>query len=358
MLQVAGRATQLKHKALLMSPKPPTDQFAKPGFIDESNLLPGDAFDRMCQDPELIHTRKQLMMGAVVVCVVSLAAAAMQMKGLLLPGAESETSQAAKSGSVTPMRTASLAPVPLIHQPQVTAESLKRINFRPARVEEGQGAEKDVMKEVLEKFLAASSVDEKLVLVHDSLGVESAMRSYYQSHQTGALSYSHIERHPGNDGHFTEFRVVMRDGTKKFAAVVSTPEGPRVDWASFVALGDLEWEQMRQSRPVRPVLMRVLAAKGNQFSGAFSNAAKLRCIRLVPAADPSAVPIFGYVPLESEFGRQLGGWLDSGNKAPLPLTVKICYPQETLTHDQAWISEVVVPGWVTTTTARPSNEGQ
>jgi len=357
MLQVAGRANQLKHKALLMSPKPPTDQFAKPEFIDESTLLPGDAFDRMCQDPELIRTRKQFMMGAVVVCMASLLAAVVQLKGLLVPGAQPEITKAAIAETTPLLQPDSLAPVPLVHSPQIKAEALKNITFRPANAEEGQGTEKDVMQTTLELFLAAPTVDEKLMLVNDSAGVESAMRSYYQNHQAGALAYSHIERHPGNDVDYTEFRVVMRDGTKRFAAVVSTPEGPRVDWASFVAHGDLEWEQMRKLRPARPVLMRVLAARGNQYSGAFSNTTKLRCIRLVPAADPSAAPVFGYVPLDSEIGRQLGGWLGAGDNAQLPLTLKICYPQEVMTHDQAWISELVATGWVTTP-PKSTSEGE
>jgi|JI6StandDraft_1071083.scaffolds.fasta_scaffold04211_6 hypothetical protein len=350
MLQVAGRANQVKHKALLMSAKPPTDQFAKPEFIDESTLLPGDAFERMCLDPELMHTRKQLKMGAVAVCVLSLVAAGVQFRQFL-PWPKPDASETAI------VKPASLASVPLIPQPRMTAEALKRINFRPARHEEGQGAVSDAMQAVLEKFLNAASVDEKIAFVHDSVRLAPAMRSYYQRHQTGALAHSHIERYPGSGGYFTEFRVVLRDGTKKFAAVVSTPEGPRVDWASFVALGDLEWEQMRQVRPVSPVLMRVLAAKGNQFTGVFSNAEKLRCIRLVSAADPSATPVYGYVPLESELGRQFGEWLNSSNADALPLTVKVCYPQEVTAHDQVWISEVVAPSWVTAN-VKSSNEGQ
>ena len=75
MLQVAGRSSGFKHKALLMSPTPPTDTMNRPEHIDEASLFPGDAFERMCLDPELIRTRTQFMAGAGAVIALILAAA-------------------------------------------------------------------------------------------------------------------------------------------------------------------------------------------------------------------------------------------------------------------------------------------
>ena len=147
--------------------------------------------------------------------------------------------------------------------------------------------------------------------------------------------------------------MVLNDGTQKFAAVLPTPNGPRVDWASFVALGDLDWEQMREVRPLRPVLMRVQAQRASHYTGPFRDQAKLLSVRLVSAADADAAPVFGYVPLDTDLGKQLGEWLGADAAAWVPLTVKVCYPEGTISPDQVWITEVVVPGWVTVAANTP-----
>lgn len=357
MLQVAGRTSRLKHKALLMAPTPPTDNcLPKPDLSDGSPMVPGDAFERMCLDPELIRTRKQFMAGVACVCVCVVVAGVQHFRQPA-PRPPEPVTPAVVASSTTPAPVRSGMPSPLVGGAGMSSGLPSRISFRPASRED-RGRAEDEPLSVLEQFLRAATVDEKLVLVHDPIQVEPAMRAYYQTHQVGALSYNHIERQVISGGSFSEFRVVMRDGTKKFAAVVTTPEGPRVDWASFVALGDLEWDQMRQKRPTKPVLMRVLASAAQHFTGPFSDSVRLSCVRFVPAANPSATPVYGYIPAESDLGRQIFSWLASGGTEPVPLTVKLCYPEGAGGHDQAWISEVVVPGWVTVASNSPRNEGE
>lgn len=361
MLQVAGRTSKLKHKALLMAPTPPTDSIPKPAVLDEASSFPGEAFERMCMDPELIRTRKQFLIGVAAVCVIVIGVA---VRGFM-PSAPRpmvvQSAAPAPAAAVEPVSEARVVstavPLPLGTSLAQGLETPKRISFRSAGEVEVK-PETDPMEVALESFLQAATVEAKLAQVHDPARVEAAMRAYYQKHQVGPLSYSHVERFPQKlQGGFTEFRVVLRDGTRKFAAVVQTPEGARVDWASFVALGDLEWEQMREIRPEKPVLMRVLASRGDRFSGSFSDSQALSCVHLVPAANPSAGAVFGYVPKESDLGRQIAVWLASAGSDPIPLTVKIAYPQDAISHDQAWISEVVVPGWVTLAANTASHEG-
>lgn len=356
MLQVAGRTSRLKHKALLMAPTPPTDNYLpKPDLSDGAPMMPGDAFERMCLDPELVRTRKQFMAGVACVCACIVIAGVLHFRQPAPRPVAPAVVVTEPSATPAPVRTG--MPSPLVGGAGAPAGQPNRISFRPAKPED-KGPSADEPQSVLEQFLNAATVDEKLVLVNDSVQVEPAMRAYYQTHQVGAMSYKHIERQVISGGSFSEFRVVMRDGTRKFAAVVTTPEGPRVDWASFVALGDLEWEQMRQKRPAKPVLMRVLASSANHFTGAFSDSSKLSCVCFVPAGNPSASPVYGYIPTGSDLGRQILSWLASGGGEPVPLTVKLCYPEGAVSHDQAWISEVVVPGWVTVASNLPQGEGE
>ena len=361
MLQVAGRETRIKHKALLMGPTPPTDTLSKPDFNSEPQQLPGDAFERMCTDPEIIRFRRLLYMGVGSVAGVIVLATTLQMGGVW---SDPETDQPLQPSTVSAQHTEkpepAIAPAVTLNtvapKPHVPEESIKKLSFRAARRRDQTGDSISEPQLALEKFLAAPTVDQKLALVVNPKAVEEQMRDYYARHPLGAVAYQQIETGMRSSASFIEFRVVLNDGTKKFAAVVPTSEGPRVDWASFVSLGDLEWEQMRQARPQKPVLMRILAAPASHFAGHFSNAASLRCVQLVPASNPSAAPVFGYVPKATDLDKDLDYWLRSAGGEMAPMTVKLSYSPETESSDQAWITELV-PGWVTVA-ARLNKEGE
>jgi hypothetical protein len=100
--------------------------------------------------------------------------------------------------------------------------------------------------------------------------------------------------------------------------------------------------------------MRVSAAPAVHFSGHFSDADALRCVQMVPAGNPSAAVVYGYLPRGSDLDRQVDYYLRSSGGELAALTVKICYSHESSGTDQAWITELVVSGWVTALT---SNSG-
>jgi hypothetical protein len=236
---------------------------------------------------------------------------------------------------------------PSVPKPITVVESIKKLSFRAASQRNQAMTSSSEPQLALEKFLAAPTIEEKLAFVVNPKAVEQQMRDFYANHPVGVVDYQRIESEVKSGAGFIEFRVVLKDGTKKFAAVVPSPDGPRVDWPSFVALGDLEWEQMRQDRPQKPTLMRVLAFTATHFTGYFSDAKNLRCVQLVPAGNPTAPPVYGYVPSGTELDKDLDYWLRSSGGKLAPLTVKLCYSPMTKENDQVWITELVVPGWVT-----------
>jgi hypothetical protein len=93
--------------------------------------------------------------------------------------------------------------------------------------------------------------------------------------------------------------------------------------------------------------MRVLAATSTHFTGYFRDAKNLRCVQLVPAGNPTAPPVYGYVPSGTDLDKDLDYWLRSSGGKLAPLTVKLCYSPMAMENDQVWITELVVPGWVT-----------
>lgn len=356
MLQVAGRESRSKRKALLVGTTSPTDTLHELGTSFEPKQLPGDAFERMCADPE-IQGMRRLFFGSIgAVAALVTITSVLHWMGIWAGGSDDaptvvdrrEKARLVKE-TVQP-KLAMTVPVEGLNKGTATAQ-VKKLSFTSIQKKDESLALTSEPRLVLEKFLAAKSVEDRMKLVANASVLEEPVRHYYEKHPVGAIPYEEIEYGLKSQDSFTEFRVVLKDGTKRFAAVVSTPEGPMVDWPSFVALGDLDWEQMRHSRPTTPVLMRVLAAPAVHFTGHFSDADALRCVQMVPAGNPSAAPVYGYLPRGNDLDRQIDYHLRSSGGELAALTVKICYSHESSGTDQAWITELVVSGWVTALTA-------
>jgi hypothetical protein len=352
MLQVAGRESRTKRKALLVGKTSLADSIDKPEISFEPKQLPGNAFERMCADPEIQGMRRLFFgsIGAVTALIVI--ASVLQWMGVWTaasmnaPVVVDRKEEARLIEEAVPPKLNLEVPNKGIKKVAV-ASQIKKLSFTSTQKSGESLALTSEPRLVLEKFLAANSVEERMKLMANASVLEEPVRHYYEKHPVGAIPYEEIQYGLKSQENFTEFRVVLKDGTKRFAAVVSTPEGPMVDWPSFVALGDLDWEQMRQSRPTTPVLMRVLAAPAVHFTGHFSDADALRCVQLVPAGNPSATPIYGYLPRGNDLDRQIDYQLRSSGGELAALTVKICYSHEASGNDQAWITELVVSGWVT-----------
>ena len=359
MLQVAGRESKTKRKALLVGTTSPTDMMDNPGISFEPKQLPGNAFERMCADPE-IQWMRRLFFGSIVAVVALITiASVLHWTGLWTRGSVNATvvvdrrEEAKLVKKAVPSTLAMDVPVKVVKKVAVAAH-IKKLSFTSTQKKDESLALTSEPRLVLEKFLAANSIEDRMKLVANASVLEKPVRHYYEKHPAGSIPYEEIEYGLKSQESFTEFRVVLKDGTKRFAAVVSTPEGPMVDWPSFVALGDLDWEQMKQSRPTTPVLMRVLAAPAVHFAGHFSDADALRCVQMVPAGNPSAAPVYGYLPRGNDLDRQIDYHLRSSGGELAALTVKLCYSHESSGNDQAWITELVVSGWVTASTNNSS----
>lgn len=347
MLQVAGRQSRIKHKALLMAATPPTDVLSKPEFDSLPNQLPGDAFERMCSDPELMRAKRQFLgaVGAVVGLVVI--ATAVQLSGFWR--IEHKPGDRVATAPPTAEVGVAVAPQSLAaNQPSAeSSNTVKKLSFRLSSSATDESTSTLEAQKVLVNFLAAKTLPEKLALVANPGSVQELMQAYYQKAPVAELAYERIESGGLPRTGYAEFRIILKDGRTKFAAVILTPEGPKLDWSSFALVGDLEWAQLLDQRPQTPVLMRVLARSAMHFEGHFKQSDGLRCVQLLPASDPTASPVFGYVPKGSELDKNLDYWLKSSGGEMLPLTLKICYSPESTTPDQAWITDLVTAGWVT-----------
>lgn len=347
MLQVAGRQSRIKHKALLVSAMPPTDTMGKPEFDTLPNQLPGDAFERMCSDPEITRAKRHFMMAVGSVLGLIVIATIIHLSGFwrIQPTIGDRVATAA------PTQAVGVAAQETKKAPSTTEaanpNAVKKLSFRLSSASTDAAAIHAEAQQVLESFLAAETLSEKLSHINNAGAVEEQVKAFYQKHTIGAVLYDRIEASGLPREGYVEFRILMKNSSSKLAAMVSTPSGPKLDWPSFALTGDIEWAQMREQRPQVPVLMRVLARTSTHFDGHFKQADGLRCVQLLPASDPSASPVFGYVPKGSDLDKNLDYWLKSSGGEMSPLTVKICYSPESSSPDQAWITDLVVAGWFT-----------
>lgn len=347
MLQVAGRQSRIKHKALLMAATPPTDVLSKPEFENLPNQLPGDAFERMCSDPELMRAKRQFLGAVAAVLGLVVIATVVQLSGFWRiehkPGDRVATAPPTPEVGVASAAQSSAAKASAVEP----SNTIKKLSFRLSGSASDPSTSTLEAQQVLMSFLAAKTLPEKLALVANPGSVRERMQAYYQKTPLGEFAYERIESGGLPRTGYAEFRIILKDGRSKFAAIVSTPEGPKLDWPSFALVGDLEWAQMLDQRPQTPVLMRVLARSSMHYEGHFKQSDGLRCVQLLPASDPAASPVFGYVPKGSELDKNLDYWLKSSGGEMSPLTLKICYSPESTTPDQAWITDLVTAGWVT-----------
>lgn len=380
-LQVAEKEQRVKRRALLVTPTGAVDFDAEDGekVFANPQPLPGDAFERMRQDPEILQTRKKLIIGLMVVGALVAAAGAYEWYRLSHPAqavdaaaSGSETDAAGKAdGSEASASTQVLQARKILDELEGLGgvsvatrgdDGAAGLAFKPvaesssgANPGVGQGAgaaatagARDLRPalEALAGFLKAASVDERLRHVLDRPYVEQMMRSYYQKSADGPITFDRVDRSFDLGRGVSEHLVVLGEKNIRRAVVVETPEGPKVDWPSFVVYSEMDWQEFIASKPSRPVLFRLVASAADHYEGGFRDSTWVRCVRLSKIDAPNAPSLFGYVERRSIAGQALENWLREAGDKPFAITVRLKYPFAAEVDDQVWIADVLANGWV------------
>jgi hypothetical protein len=192
MLQVAGRESRTKRKALLVGTTSPTDTVDIPGISFEPKQLPGDAFERMCADPE-IQWMRRLFFGSIgAVAALIAIASVLHWTGVWTGGsvdAAAVVDRREEAGLIkeaVPPRGALDVPVKGIKKVAVAAH-VKKLSFTSTQKKDESLALTSEPRLVLEKFLAANSVKDRMKLVANASGLEEPVRHYYEKHPAGSI---------------------------------------------------------------------------------------------------------------------------------------------------------------------------
>lgn len=378
LLQVHGKVNTPPRRALLVTPSkdeplplgPSAHQPGTPAYLPQP--LEGDPLDRMRADPEIHAMRRQLITGLAVLAMLivatiiwhfvapaySVAHVAQRAEPPDEPPATPAMPATAALRSVNTIGATRNADLLLNASASLPGTPGKLSFFTPGAPDHATGdadapltpaqEKTEQARKVLAAFLSADSVDTLLATVAYRATVEPEVRSYYATHPLLSLRVTDIS--PLNDplgpAGGASMLVTLSSGRRIQATVLAMDDRHfGVDWPSFVALSDMEWSSFINSKPTTATLFRVFAETGDWYDNSFADPAKLQCVKLTSPTDPTAQPLFVYAERFSSQGRQIESLL-RGHTGPLPLTLRLRFPQASQSDNQALLDSVVSSTWV------------
>ncbi len=363
MLQMAEKSTKTKRRALLMGQNeaPP----AEPVRSSEAGMqlapahppqaLPGDAFERMRMDPEVLQFRRRLFIGGIVVGSIILALVLLSIrqhytdekmrKKLSLPSAQ-------EAPAATTVKKTEDTPPPPVNSGNLVFrlpgnDGLKTATSLPVR----QNTQDNLAKlaageEVVRKFLEAADWRERALLVRNRLRAAPLMSIYYEKNADGPLAFDSLVEATEAPSHFTEHIVVFEGGGRRLATVEHLAVGPRVDWESFVGAGEMAWSDFLSKKTTKPTLFRVIVSPAGHFENQFGDPSSLKCYSLRVISEPGAKVVYGYADKSSTMAREIDYLLQESQDATVPMILRLKFPPDAPVDFQVWVHQLVQAGWV------------
>lgn len=323
------------------------------------STLQGDVYDRMANDPEVRRNLRKLQWGAVTVCILILLLCVVDhFRTNGAPAAEARPVAASTapltegpSTKPAPRKFASEEsdpPLPdakalLLRHPDDPLSAAPPVTKTP---------DSERAMRLMEAFLHAKNVDERLAYVRDVKLMEPIMRGYYARHPDGPVAFTKLEALPGTAAapSIAFFDVHLPDGQKRRAIAGRSSTGDyRLDWASFVVYSAMEWRDFVAQRPETAVFMRVLVEPVSEYRGPFADAGRFLSVKLTDPLSRSSPVLYAYAPRRSELEQALSMILRAYPGEPMPMMLKLKHPPQSESKEttQVLIEELVGEGWVT-----------
>ena len=202
----------------------------------------------------------------------------------------------------------------------------------------------DESRELVSDFLNAKTASDLEKLVRTPELTIPRLRAWYGQQKWEAPGLKDIV-HKGRvkvKGTIASMDVRLNDDTVKQMTIEKTTDGYKVDWESWVAWSSMRWDDLFERRPREPVEVRVYCKRGSYYNNAFNDDKKWFAVRL--EYPDSYRSIYGYIDKKSPQFDRIKADLSKGNR--LMATLRIRYPENTLTNNQVYITELIQRGWV------------
>ena len=194
-------------------------------------------------------------------------------------------------------------------------------------------------------FLEAEKTADILPLIHESDRVRALVRSRYPDgriepagmskfNSTGQVSYKDS---------FAAVTILTPDYEKRQLAFIDGEDGLKIDWESWVGWSDMPWAKLMETKPKRPILVRVMAKWVDYYNFGFSDENVWRSYRLV--SPDGETTLYGYVDRNSLLDQRLRPGEPGTTVA---VTLKVHFRKDEQSPNQVVIDELVSDGWVVT----------
>lgn len=192
-------------------------------------------------------------------------------------------------------------------------------------------------------FLEAKTVDEMLPLVRDPGRVGPMMRAYYPGGKIAApgMGQFNIFGSVAYRGKMASVGVRTTDFEVKQLAFLTSRDGMKVDWESYVAWSESTWPDFISTMPEKPLLFRAKLRSLEYYNFGFPDDVEWHSFEL-RSPDGEHV-VYGYVKRGTEIEKQLN---PADPNAIALVTVRLKYPPGEKKPNQVLIDSFVADGWV------------
>lgn len=197
------------------------------------------------------------------------------------------------------------------------------------------------LQPVFETFLNARSPEEMAKWVrHPEITLPRIQEFYGEDFAPDGFSSIIWGQAPQRSG--KSIRVSIQDGNFSRREIHLVDEdGWKVDWESWAGWSEMSWEELKKTRPTKPVLLRVVVSDVSYYNFDFTDEARWSSYRLESSDGEQS--LYAYVPRAGVLDARLKSL--EGVKERL-LTVKAHYPEDAPSESQLIVDEIVTDGWL------------
>jgi len=193
------------------------------------------------------------------------------------------------------------------------------------------------------KFLNATTVDELLPLVRNPQAAEPRMRRQYPDGIVPALGLTEFNITAESDvsSAVLHFMIRTRDHEDKILHFVTSSDGTKIDWESWIGWSDMTWAEFRATKPTTSQVFRLELSPVEYFNFDFKDESKWRSYMLLSPDQEHA--LYGYVELGGLVERQVR---QAGEGGGILLMLALRYPENAASDNQVIIERFVNDRWV------------
>lgn len=210
---------------------------------------------------------------------------------------------------------------------------------------------------VSDQFLKAEHSHQILAVVRDAPKHAASIESFAAKQgnlpiaKYGSLGILYAPEPEEKDAHHLAMIFYLSpDDQIRGLIIAQTPDGFKVDWASFTGESDMSNADFLHKKPTNPVLLRIHAREDDYFGYQFSKSDEFVCLRMID--NPNTATLFGYIPKGTPLAKRVEGIPVQNHEAPetsqsraAPLTVRVKFNEGQSDTNQVEILEIVGNGW-------------